>query len=75
MSTVINNPGDSRGDSSGVGIIVGIILAVLLVALFFVYLLPMMRNQATPVPATAEIDVNIPEIPAQPSAPAPAEGE
>jgi len=73
MSTVINNPSDSREDSSGVGMIVGIVLAVSLVGLFFLYLLPMIQNLGTPTPNTTEIKVNIPDRPVTEAAPTPAQ--
>lgn len=72
MTTVINNPGDNSGDSSGAGVVIGVVLAVVLGGLFLLYLLPMMRNQATPTPTTStEIKVNLPEAPAKPSTPDP----
>jgi len=71
MSTVINNPGDSRDDNSGVGMIVGILLVVVVGVLFILYVMPMLGNQASPAPTTTEIKVSLPEVPA-PAVPAPA---
>lgn len=63
MATIINNPGDAADrDAGGTGLIVGILLAVLLGALFFVYLLPAMRNQTTQ-PNETNINVELPPNP------------
>lgn len=75
MSTIINNPGDTNGDSSGVSIIFGVVLAVVFGGLFFLYILPMIRNEATPSSTITEIKVSIPETPAKPTTPAPPAGQ
>ena len=63
MATIINNPGDSSDrNAGGTGLIVGILLAVLMVALFFLYLLPAMRNQTTQ-PSGTNINVELPSNP------------
>jgi len=75
MSTVINNPGDSRDDNSGVGMILGILLVVVVGVLFVLYVMPMLRNQPASAPTTTEIKVSLPEVPAPAPdvAPAPAQ--
>lgn len=59
MTTVINNPGGGSGEGSGVGVIVGVLVAIVMVVLFFVYVLPRIRNNQAPADTT-NINVTIP---------------
>lgn len=45
MSTVINNPGNNEESADSViGLVSGLILLIFVVALFFLYILPMIRE-------------------------------
>lgn len=56
MTTVINNPGNGENSDSGVAMIVGVIVLVVVVGLFFVYVLPMIRDNNS---SQESIDVNV----------------
>lgn len=58
MPTIINNPGNNSEDSSGAGIIIGVVVALVLVVLFFVYILPTLRDGNEP--NTTNIDIELP---------------
>ena len=51
---MINTPGGQNSDS-GLGFILGIILAIVLVAVFFVYVLPVLREDKS-----SDINVTVP---------------
>jgi hypothetical protein len=57
MTTVINNPGESR--DSGVGMIVGAIVLIVVLALFFIFGLPMIR-EANKSDDTVNVNVQLP---------------
>ncbi len=69
MTTVINNPGEhgannNNNDGGGSGLIIGVLVSLVLIALFFIYILPMIRanNTAQPqTPAETNINVTIPK--------------
>lgn len=56
MTTVINNPGDGQGTDGTMSMIVGVIVLLVVVGLFFVYVLPMIRDNNAP---RESIDVNV----------------
>ncbi len=57
MTTVINNPGGESSDSA-TSLIVGIIVLVIVAALFFIFVLPVIRNSGTPN-GNNTLDVNV----------------
>lgn len=62
MATIINNPSSEGGDSAGV--IVAVVLLIVLGGLFFVYGLPMLRNNPqadnqNTVQIPDKIDINV----------------
>ena len=61
MPTVINNP--STTEDSGSNLVLGIILVIVILgglALFFIYGLPMIQNNANQNPTTTNINVTVP---------------
>ncbi len=60
MTTVINNPGNGEGSSGVGGAIVGIIALIIFVAIFFMYILPMIRNSNTPQGKSIDVNVTLP---------------
>lgn len=66
MTTVINPPGNAESSNSAITLIIGLIALVIVAALFFVYVLPEIRNPGAP--KDGSIDVNI-KLPADNSAP------
>jgi hypothetical protein len=69
MATVINNPGNGEESSSGVGIIVSIIVFIVVIGLFFVYVLPAIRDGSS-AESDGSIDINV-ELPAGNDVPSP----
>ena len=59
MSTVINNPGNGEGSDNAVGMIIGVVVLIVVIALFFVYVLPMIRDN-NPTPSGTNINVTLP---------------
>ncbi len=62
MTTVINNPGNNEGSGGATGLIVGIIALIIVVALFFVYVLPMIRNSPGPKDNSINVKVTLPDV-------------
>jgi hypothetical protein len=61
MTTIINNPNNGEGTGEGImGVIVGIIVLIIAIAIFFVYVLPAMRNAEAPKNDTLEVQVELP---------------
>ena len=55
MTTVINTPSNGN-DSSGIGFLFGIIGFLVIIAIFFMYVLPVIRQQGSEKPG---IDINV----------------
>ncbi len=71
MPTVINNPGST--EDSGSNLVVAVILIVVILggaALFFIYGLPMIRNNFNQNPGSTNINVTIPPATTPPTTPA-----
>ena len=61
MTTVINNPGNNtESTDSAIGFVAVIILMIVVIALFFVYVLPMIRNSEAPKNDDIDINVTLP---------------
>lgn len=62
MTTVINSPGNR--EDSGMGIFFGVVGALILIALFFVFVLPTLRDtDTTSEEGTTQINVQLPPAP------------
>ena len=61
MSTIINTP--RTDDSSGAGLLIGIVLVIVLGALFIMYSLPMIRQNAAPRDNGVDVNVTLPTTP------------
>jgi len=72
MPTVINNPGTTEDTGSNLVLAIVLIVVVIAgVALFFVYGLPMLRNNSNQTPSSTNINVTVPATPTTPATPAP----
>ncbi len=69
MATIINNPGNGEETDSGLSMVMGVVLLLVIVGLFFIYVLPIIRNNQA-VPQNSTIDVNV-KLPAGNTTPAP----
>lgn len=59
MATIVNNPGNTNS-GNGLGMIVGLIVALAIILLFFVYVLPVLRQAGAPqVTIPSKVDVNV----------------
>ncbi|MFZ2151707.1 MAG: hypothetical protein WAV09_01210 [Minisyncoccia bacterium] len=67
MTTVINNPGNGEGSGGVAGIVVGMIALIVVIAIFFVYVLPMIRNSNVPPQKSLDINVTLPTDTAKPA--------
>ncbi len=60
MATIINNPGDPTArEDSGLGLMIGVLIAIVLLAVFFVYILPAIRNNSASRDEGGNINLNV----------------
>ncbi len=59
MATIINNPGEHTTEDSGLGLMIGVLLAIVLLAVFFVYILPAIRNSKPQSDQGGNINLNV----------------
>ncbi len=60
MTTVINTPPAREDFDSGVGMVLGVILGLVLIALFFIYILPVLRSEGEQKNDDININVTLP---------------
>lgn len=61
MTTVINNPGNGEGSDSAVSVLILVLVLVAAIALFFIYVLPAMRDdREAPRDNSVNIDLQLP---------------